>query len=112
MSAAAPAIRAEAPAYFQPPPTYPSAAAKETIQDLVHELRQPLSSIEAIAYYVEMTLPPELLQARQYMHRLQELVAQADSVLGGAASAVRKPAASAATASAATAATTTAASAA
>src|SRR5579872_1115683 len=96
MSAAAPAIRAEAPAYFQPPPTYPSAAAKETIQDLVHELRQPLSSIEAIAYYVEMTLPPELLQARQYMHRLQELVAQADTVLGCAA--MRKPAASAATA--------------
>jgi len=62
-------------------------------------LRQPLSSIEAIAYYVEMTLPPELLQARQYMHRLQELVAQADSVLGGAASAVRKPAATAANAS-------------
>ncbi|HTS47252.1 MAG TPA: hypothetical protein VMH05_04875 [Bryobacteraceae bacterium] len=105
MSAAAPAIQAETPAYFQTPPTHPSApASKETIQELVHELRQPLSSIEAIAYYVEMTLPPELLQARQYMHRLQELVAQADLVLGGAASALRKPAASAATASTGTAA--------
>ena len=97
MSAAAPAIRVETSSYFQTPLTHPSApAAKETIQELVHELRQPLSSIEAIAYYVEMTLPPELLQARQYMHRLQELVAQADTVLGCAA--MRKPAASAATA--------------
>jgi len=101
-AAAAPAMHTEAPPYFQTTPTHPSpAAAKETIQELVHELRQPLSSIEAIAYYVEMTLPPELLQARQYMHRLQELVAQAESVLGGAASAVRKPAASAATAASA-----------
>ena len=71
-------------------------AAKAAVQELVHELRQPLSSIEAIAYYVEMTLPPELLQARQYMHRLQELVEQAEAVLGSAASAVsKKPAASA-----------------
>jgi nitrogen-specific signal transduction histidine kinase len=102
MSAAAPAIRVETSSYFQTPLTHPSVpAAKETIQELVHELRQPLSSIEAIAYYVEMTLPPELLQARQYMHRLQELVAQADTVLGCAVLVVRKPAASAATAAAA-----------
>lgn len=96
---AAPAVRAETPAYFQPTPTNSQAiAAKEALQELVHELRQPLSSIEAIAYYVEMTLPPELLQARQHMHRLQELVAQAETALAGAASAIRKPAASVATA--------------
>ncbi len=94
---AAPVFRAETPAYFQPPSNNPEAtAAKEALQELVHELRQPLSAIEAIAYYVEMTLPPELLQARQHMHRLQELVAQAESALAGAASAVRKPAALAA----------------
>ncbi len=94
---AAPVVRAEPPAYFQPPATNPgAAAAKEALRELVHELRQPLSAIEAIAYYVEMTLPPELLQARQHMHRLQELVAQAESALAGAASAIRKPAASAA----------------
>jgi signal transduction histidine kinase len=96
---AAPAVRAETPAYFQPPATNPGAtAAKEALQELVHELRQPLSAIEAIAYYVEMTLPPELLQARQHMHRLQELVAQAESALAEAASAIRKPGASAAAA--------------
>src|SRR5579862_6967848 len=97
MSAVVPAMVIESPVYHEAPA--PGLATSEAIQELVHELRQPLSSIEAIAYYVEMTLPPELLQARQYMHRLQELVAQADSVLGGAASAVRKPAATAANAS-------------
>jgi signal transduction histidine kinase len=88
----------ELPAFFQAGVGDPEARA--AVQELVHELRQPLSSIEAIAYYVEMTLPPELLQARQYMHRLQELVAQAESVLGSAATATRKPAASASTAGA------------
>ena len=91
---AAPAILINTPAYFPPPSVDP--AGKATIQELVHELRQPLSSIEAIAYYVEMTLPPELLQARQYMLHLQELVAQAESILAGAASAIRKPPAAAA----------------
>ena len=96
--AAAPAIGAQTPTFFPlPPATAGNPASKEAIQELVHELRQPLSSIEAIAYYVEMTLPPEQLQARQYMHRLQELVTQADSVLK-AASVTRKPPASAATA--------------
>lgn len=95
---AAHAVPVEVPALFQASAGDPDARA--AVQELVHELRQPLSSIEAIAYYVEMTLPPELLQARQYMHRLQELVAQAESVLGSAATAIRKPTASASAAGA------------
>ena len=89
MAAVASAILIESPVYL-PKPTL-DLPATETIQDLVHELRQPLSSIEAIAYYVEMTLPPEQLQARQQMHRLQELVARAESILEIAASTVRRP---------------------
>lgn len=48
-------------------------------------MRQPLSSIEAIAYYLEMTLPAEQLQARQYMRRLQQLVDEANTILHHAA---------------------------
>jgi signal transduction histidine kinase len=48
---------------------------------LVHELRQPLSSIEAIAYYMEMTLPAGQFAARQYMSQLQRLVAEANTIL-------------------------------
>jgi nitrogen-specific signal transduction histidine kinase len=64
--------------------------SEELVRDLVHDLRQPLSSIEAIAYYLEMTLPPEQIQARLYMRRLQELVDQTSSVLKDAAVGVRR----------------------
>ncbi len=51
------------------------------MRELVHELCQPLSSIEAIAYYLEMTLPAEQSRERQYMRRIQQLVDQASVAL-------------------------------
>jgi hypothetical protein len=63
---------------------------EDLVRDLIHDLRQPLSSIEAIAYYLEMTLPPEQIQARLYMRRLQQLVDQTSSVLQDAAAGIRK----------------------
>ena len=69
--------------------------AEETVRDLVHELRQPLSSIEAIAYYLEMTLPAEQFQARQYMRRIQMLVDEASLALHSAVAPLRKPCGSA-----------------
>jgi hypothetical protein len=74
-------------------PTYLEAtcmpARDEAVRDFIHDMRQPLSSIEAIAYYLEMTLPAEQLQARQYMRRLQQLVEEANSILQNAAMDVR-----------------------
>ena len=60
-------------------------AYDETVRELIHELRQPLSSIEAIAYYLEMTLPAGQSQARHYMHRLQQLVERSNEILDQAA---------------------------
>ena len=74
----------------------PGSSSDELVRDLIHDLRQPLSSIEAIAYYLEMTLPPDLIQARLYMRRLQQLVDQTSSVLQDAAAGVRKEIAGAA----------------
>jgi hypothetical protein len=51
------------------------------ILQLANDLRQTVSSIDAIAYYLEMTLPAEQLQARQYMQRLQDLVDHTNSIL-------------------------------
>lgn len=65
--------------------------SEEKICELVHELRQPLSSIEAIAYYLEMTLPADQVQTRHYMRRLQQLVDQASVVLQRSVSDIRKP---------------------
>ena len=59
-----------------------SAPAREqTVGEIIHELRQPLSSIEAIAYYLEMTLPVEHAHARYSMRLLQGLVERSNEIL-------------------------------
>ena len=72
MSAAA-VVLDETPSYLEA--SVAIASPEERWHDLVHDLRQPLSSIEAIAYYLEMTLPAGQFEARQYMSQLQRLVA-------------------------------------
>jgi signal transduction histidine kinase len=86
---AAPALLAENSYYIEAP--LPAPSAEERLRDLVHELRQPLSSIEAIAYYLEMTLPASQVQARQHMLHLQRLVEDASEILDRSAGSVRKP---------------------
>ena len=63
----------------------PGGARPAIVRDFIHDLRQPLSSIEAIAYYLEMTLPAEQAEARQYMRKLQQLVDQANAIIQHAA---------------------------
>jgi signal transduction histidine kinase len=85
---AAQAVLVEAAPYLE---TRVSVSLRDDdlVRELIHDLRQPLSSIEAIAYYLEMTLPPEQIQARLYMRRLQQLVDQTSSVLSDAAAVIR-----------------------
>jgi len=85
MSAAA-AVVVEAPSLYLEPALI---SEERQAMDLIHELRQPLSSIEAIAYYLEMTLPAEHTEARQYMRRVQQLVEQASTLLNEAAVSAR-----------------------
>lgn len=51
------------------------------LQNIVHELRQPLSAIESIAYYLELILPRGDARAREHASRLQELVQQSNWIL-------------------------------
>jgi hypothetical protein len=95
MSAAVQAVLVETPPPSFLEPEITPLPAEETVRDLVHELRQPLSSIEAIAYYLEMTLPAEQFQARQYMRRIQLLVDEASVIIDSAISPIRKPCGSA-----------------
>jgi signal transduction histidine kinase len=76
---AATAVLAETPCYVDG--SVAIASPEDRLRDLVHELRQPLSSIEAIAYYLEMTLPAGQFEARQYMSQLQRLVADTNTIL-------------------------------
>lgn len=56
----------------------------EIVIDLVHDLRQPLGSIEVIAYYLEMRLTPEQTDLREYALKLQDLVEEANRILSRA----------------------------
>lgn len=96
MSAAAVAL-VETPRYIESPVVI--ASPEERLREVIHDLRQPLSSIEAIAYYLEMTLPAEQSEARYQMSRLQRLVADASAILESAAPPRRKVCARAASAS-------------
>ena len=87
MSAAA--VLSEGSLYLDTP--LPAPSSDERLRELIHELRQPLSSIEAIAYYLEMTLPPGQVQAREHMTQLQSLVAEATAILERSAGMVRRP---------------------
>jgi signal transduction histidine kinase len=82
--AAAQAVRIESPIFLQDENSVHSP--EDAVRDLVHELRQPLSSIEAIAYYLEMTLPADQFLARHYVRRIQQLVEETTSSLGKTAS--------------------------
>lgn len=92
---AAQAVLVQSSPFLEVPAPVPSA--DQVLRELIHDLRQPLSSIEAIAYYLEMTLPPDQQAARLYVHRIQELVNQSSSILDGASTSVRKRAAVAGT---------------
>jgi signal transduction histidine kinase len=94
MSAAA--VLAESPRYLEASAAI--ASTEEQLFDLVHELRQPLSSIEAIAFFLEMTLPPGQLEARKYMSQLQRLVEDTNAILERSVASRRKGCARAMTA--------------
>jgi len=58
--------------------------SENAIQNLVHELRQPLSTIEALAYYLEITLPADQFEARRYLTRVRDMVEQSNLILKNA----------------------------
>ena len=62
----------------------------ESFYNLVHDLRQPLSAIESIASYLELTVPPDQAQAHHYISRLHQLVADASGKISTAVSQVRR----------------------
>jgi signal transduction histidine kinase len=56
----------------------------EVVRQLSHELRQPLSTMESIAYYLSMVVPGHDLRVRQQVEKLQSLVEQMNWVLADA----------------------------
>jgi signal transduction histidine kinase len=65
------------------PETQASLAAVD-LQTIAHELRQPLSAIESIAYYLSLALPRDSRPARKQARRLQQLVEQSNWIITSA----------------------------
>jgi signal transduction histidine kinase len=61
--------------------TQPHSLDTNPLQDIAHELRQPLSAIESIAYYLSLVLPKGEVRAREQVLRLQQLVEQSNWIL-------------------------------
>ena len=74
MSQAASLLVPPAPAPFQPD-------AAEVVRHLAHELRQPLSAIESVAYYLRMTMPQHESKQRLQLDRLDQMVELAEWIL-------------------------------
>src|SRR4029079_5451526 len=66
---------------------------REVLGTLAHELRQPLSNIEAIAYYLSMILPPGDEKIQTQLVRIRELVEQSNSILSTELASALSPAA-------------------
>ncbi len=60
---------------------------------LTHELRQPLSTIESIAYYLELALPNADPRVVEQLTRLRHLVAQSGWILSDAMTLAQPPSA-------------------
>ena len=58
-----------------------SLDAAEVVRLMAHELRQPLSTIESIAYYLNLVLPREDHRAREQLSRRQGLIEQSNWIL-------------------------------
>ena len=79
---------AAAPAFFRD--LSARSESDRALLEMTHDLRQPLSTIEAIAYFLEMTIPGELLEARTMLARIQQLLVSADGLLQHAEESTRR----------------------
>jgi signal transduction histidine kinase len=57
------------------------ASAGAVIRLLAHELRQPLSSLQSIAYYLDLTMGATDPRTREQLVKLQQLVAEANQII-------------------------------
>ena len=57
------------------------AAPADAFATVAHDLRQPLSSIETIAFYLSMVLPSDDAKIQTQLARIRELVQESNEIL-------------------------------
>jgi len=55
------------------------AAAAANLDELIHDLRQPLSAIESLAYYLELTATEDRVCA--HMQKIRDMLGKANAIL-------------------------------
>jgi hypothetical protein len=63
------------------PPDFSTPSPADVFRTVAHELRQPLSNIESIAYYLSLVLPRADPKVQEHLTRIQELVEQSNWIL-------------------------------
>src|SRR5947209_16768895 len=56
-------------------------ASADVLRDVAHELRQPLSTIESLAYYLDMVLPHADERLRDHIAHIRRLVEQSNWIV-------------------------------
>ncbi len=62
----------------------PNLESIAIVRQLAHELRQPLSTIESIAYYLDIVVPRQDDRVRQQVDKLRQVAQQASWILSDA----------------------------
>jgi len=77
-----PLTRTHSPRQADAAPSRAAISQESVLDDLVHELRQPLSVIESLAYFLEMTSKDEKFSP--HLQQIQAMVRQASRILNQA----------------------------
>src|SRR6266704_3153479 len=60
-------------------------SCEQVLADLIHDLAQPLGTIETSAYCLDLQIDPRNARAQQYLEIIRQQVAQAAAMLAAAA---------------------------
>ncbi len=58
--------------------------AAHLVRHLAHEIRQPLSTLDSLAYYLAIILPPTDVRAQDQVEKIRQLVAEAGMIVDDA----------------------------
>ena len=63
------------------PVATPAASPEDALRMVAHQLRQPLSSIESIAFYLSMVVPHKDEKIQEQLRQIRMLVEQSNRIL-------------------------------
>ena len=81
MNQAAGFVATSEPAPVAAPAPSPVQPLEQTLRTIVHQLRQPLSSIETIAFYLSMVVPHKDEKIQEQLRQIRMLVQQSNRIL-------------------------------